>query len=73
MPQVILLAVLGAGLYAGIRALARVGEHVAAELKNREDALRQRAAAKAATGSEDRSTLEFDPKSGVYKPADRKV
>ena len=73
MPQVILLAALGAGLYAGIRALARVGEHIAAELKSREDALRKRAAAKATSGSKDLGTLEFDPKSGVYKPVNRQI
>ena len=73
MPQVILLAAIGAGLYAGFRALARVGEHLAAELRLREEAVRQRATAKAATGSKNLGTLEFDPKSGVYKPVDRRV
>ena len=71
MPQVFLLAALGAGLYAGYRALARMGEHVAAELKRSEDAVRQRAAAKATARGKDLGTLEFDPKSGVYKPVIR--
>ena len=70
MPQVFLLAALGAGLYAGYRALLRAGEKMAAELKRSEDEVQQRTAPRA-TGPQhekDLGTLEFDPRSGVYKP-----
>ena len=68
MPQVVLLAAIGAGIYAGYRALLRAGERLAAELKRSEDEMRQRAAAAA---EKDLGTLEYDPRSGVYKPAER--
>jgi hypothetical protein len=65
MPQVVLLAAIGAGVYAGYRALLRAGERFAAELKRTEDEARQRATA----GPEKNlGTLQFDPQSGVYKP-----
>ena len=69
MPQVVLLAAIGAGVYAGYRALMRAGERFAAELRRSEDEARQRAA----MGPEkDLGTLEFDPRSGVYKPVSKK-
>ena len=70
MPQVLLLAALGAGLYAGYRALVRASVAMTAELKRSEDELRQRAAAQRPGRSDEKDlgTLEFDPRSGVYKP-----
>jgi hypothetical protein len=68
MPQVVLLAALGAGLYAGYRALLRASERFAEEIKRREEDLRTRAAGGA---EKDLGTLEFDPMSGVYKPVSK--
>ena len=68
MPQVVLLAAIGAGVYAGYRALMRMGERVAAELKRGEDELRQKAAAAA---EKDLGPLEYDPGRGVYRPVTR--
>lgn len=66
MPQVILLAAIGAGIYAGFRALVRAGENFAAELKRGEDEVRARAAQ--AGAEKDLGTLEYDPVSRLYKP-----
>ena len=43
MPQLVVLAVVGAGLYAGYRWFARASERIAAEVRRTEDELRQRA------------------------------
>ena len=66
MPQVILLAAIGAGIYTGVRALMRITQAMAEELRRKEADARQRASAPA--GEKDLGTLEFDPRSGVYKP-----
>jgi hypothetical protein len=66
VPQVIVLALLGAGLYAGHRWLARTSHEIAAELHRAEDALRQSPAGRPL--EKDLGTLEYDPASGVYKP-----
>lgn len=68
MPQVVLLAAIGAGLYAGYKALMRAGERLAAELKRTEDEASQHAANAA---QKDLGTLQYDPRSGVYKPVTR--
>ena len=68
MPQVILLAALGAGLYAGMRALVRIGEQFAGDLKRNAEAVRQGAGARAPVGQKDGGTLEYDAASGVYRP-----
>ena len=74
MPQFFILAAIGAGLYAGYRVLANAAAAMAADMKRGEDEARQRAAARHAAspaGEKDLGTLEFDPRSGVYKPVDR--
>ena len=74
MPQFILLAMAGAGLYAGMRALARASAQFAADMKRGEDALRQQNQARQAAQRSPEAaaiTLELDPESGVYKPAKR--
>ena len=68
MPQVMLLAAIGAGVYAGYRALMRAAERLAAELTRTEAEARQRAESVA---QKDLGTLEYDPRSGVYKPVTR--
>ncbi len=70
MPQVILLAAIGGALYAGYRAIARVSEAMTAELRRAEElaALKRAQNTGDGTAARDLGTLEFDPKSGVYKP-----
>jgi hypothetical protein len=63
VPQVIALALLGAGVYAGFRWLTRAATAMTADLRRTED----EAAAKARI-EKDLGTLEYDPASGVYRP-----
>jgi hypothetical protein len=71
MPQVLLFAAIGGALYAGYRAIARVSEAMTAELRRAEEAARQRAENAGASSARDLGTLEYDPRSGVYKPAEK--
>lgn len=68
MPQVIALALLGAGLYAGYRWLARAAGEIGAEMRRAEDEVAQAAAARI---EKDLGALELDQASGVYRPAKR--
>ena len=68
MPQVIALALLGAGLYAGYRWFARTAGEIGAEMRRAEDELTQKATGRI---EKDLGALEFDPASGVYRPAKR--
>lgn len=70
MPQVVGLVLIGAGLYAGYCWLAGAAERVSAEMRRAEEELRRRSA-EAMGEPRDLGRLEYDPKSGVYKPADR--
>ena len=70
MPQVIFLALLGAGAYLGVRAVMRVSQQFAADLKRGEDAARVRTPEPPRNGD---AMLELDPASGVYKPVKRKT
>ena len=72
MPQLIAVALLGAGLYAGYRWLARAGKEIADELERAESDLLRRAAATSGTRAKDMGRLEYDPVSGVYSPVDRR-
>ena len=68
MPQVIALALLGASLYVGYRWFARVAGGIGARIEHAEDELRppsQRPIEK------DLGALEYDPATGVYRPAQR--
>ena len=68
MPQLIVLALAGAGLYAGYRWLWRPARMVVAEVRRAEDELR-RAAARSV--EKDMGRLEYDPRTGVYRPVRR--
>jgi hypothetical protein len=59
------LALLGAGLYAGYRWLARAARDMAATLQRAEGELRQ-----PSEGPREKNlgTLKYDPASGVYRP-----
>ena len=69
MPQVIALALLGAGLYAGYRWFTRAASEIGAEHAAR----RGRGARQKAAGRIEKNlgALEYDPASGVYRPAKR--
>jgi hypothetical protein len=68
MPQLMIAAVLGAGLYAGARFVARVAQKMADEARRTQDDLMRQA-----TGAVEKNlgNLEYDPASGVYRPAKR--
>ena len=66
MPQVIALALLGAGLYVGYLWFARTAGEIGAEMRRAEDELTQKATGRI---EKDLGALEFDPASGVYRPA----
>ncbi len=67
MPQVVALALLGAGLYAGYRWLTRTTREFAAQMQRAEEEVRQ----EAAPGRIEKNlgALEYDPAAGVYRPA----
>ncbi len=66
MPQLIVLALVGAGLYAGYRWYSRTVKEVTAQIRRTEDELLRRAAGTAL--EKDMGVLEYDPASGVYRP-----
>ena len=70
MPQLIALTLVGAGLYAGYRWLAKEVRR-AVEAADRERAEIARRAAEAARGPRDLGALEWDDEARVYKPARR--
>lgn len=69
MPQLAVLALLGAGLYAGYRWYERTAQRIASEIRRTEDELRRRAMGDAI--EKDLGALEYDPASGVYRPVNR--
>ena len=70
MPQLFAIALVGAACYTGYRMLARLSAQMSADLKRAQDELKRRTtAATGKTSEKDLGVLEFDPKSGVYKPA----
>ncbi len=66
MPQLMVLALVGAGIYAGYRWLWRPARMIAAEVRRAEDRTRR-----ARSLEKDMGTLEYDPISGVYRPVRR--
>jgi len=69
VPQLVVLAMVGAGLYVGYRWLSRSAREIAAEVRRAEDELRARAPGGAI--EKDMGRLEYDPASGVYRPTRR--
>jgi hypothetical protein len=69
VPQLVILALLGAGVYAGYRWLARASREIAAELRRTQEELHR--GSSPAQVERDLGSLEYDPKSGVYRPAKR--
>lgn len=69
MPQVIALALLGAGLYAGYRWVTRATREIADRMQRTDEALRQEA--NAGRIEKNLGALEYDPVAGVYRPVRR--
>jgi type II secretory pathway component PulJ len=68
MPQLVIFALIGAGIYAGYRWLAHTSEAITAAMRRAEDESRQRASGQI---EKDLGALEYDPASGVYRPVKR--
>jgi hypothetical protein len=68
--QLIALALVGAAVYAGYRWLWRPARLIVAEVRRAEDELRRRAPA-GRTYAKDMGRLEYDPRTGVYRPSRR--
>jgi hypothetical protein len=69
VPQLMVLALVAAGIYAGYRWLWRPVRMIAAEVRRAGDELRRAGV----RGSEkDMGALEYDPISGVYRPVRRR-
>lgn len=66
MLHVVGLVLLGAGMYAGYRAVVRVAGRMREELERAEDEARRPAAVE-----KDLGALEYDPANGVYRPRPR--
>jgi hypothetical protein len=66
MPQLIVVALVGAGFYAAYRWMTRASEAITGELRRAEEELRQRTP----DGRIEKNLgrLEYDPASGVYRP-----
>lgn len=67
MPHLVGLMLIGAGLYAGYRALAHVAGRMTDEIRHAEAEVRVRPIQEKHMG-----TLEYDPVSGVYRPVNRR-
>lgn len=63
MPHVLALVVAGAGIYAGLKFLARLGREAAAQARSG-----NRAAASGGRATKDLGQLDRDPSTGVYRP-----
>ena len=65
VPQFFVLALVGAGLYAGYRWLTQATQQITVDVSTAEDELRRRASAAL---EKDMGALEYDPATGVYRP-----
>jgi len=67
VPQLIVLALVGAAIYAGYRWLWRPARLIVAEVRRAEYEMRRTAAGRAY--AKDMGRLEYDPRTGVYRPS----
>jgi hypothetical protein len=65
----VVLALLGAGAYVGYRLIQRAAREIAAELRRAREELRGGSVPRQV--ARDLGSLEYDAKSGVYRPAKR--
>ena len=68
VPQFFVLALVGAGLYAGYRWLTQATQQITVDVRTAEEELRRRAAGAL---EKDMGALEYDPTTGVYRPTQR--
>jgi hypothetical protein len=68
MPQLVLLAAVGAGAYAGYRWLRRAAAQMQADFKAAEVEVKEQAGAARAKNL---GALEYDPVTGQYRPSPR--
>lgn len=68
MPPLVLLVIAGAGCYAGYKLFAKLIKQAATPGREETERVRREARA-AAGGVRDLGELEWDEKSGVYKPS----
>ena len=69
MPQLIVIALIGAAFYAAYRWMRQASDAVTAELSRAEDELRRRTAG--GRIEKDLGRLEYDPATGIYRPQKR--
>ena len=69
MPQLIVIALIGAGFYAAYRWMRQASDAITAELNRAEDEHRRRAGG--GRVEKDLGRLEYDPTTGVYRPQER--
>lgn len=67
MPPLIVLAIAGAGVYAGYKLFTKLVEQAATPAKSDAEARKAQAAARAGE-PKDLGGLEWDPQSGAYRP-----
>jgi hypothetical protein len=65
VPQLFVLAVVGAGLYAGYRWLTQGTQEITVDVRTAEEELRRRASGAL---EKDMGALEYDAATGVYRP-----
>jgi hypothetical protein len=68
MPQLLLLAAAGVGIYAGLRWATRELNRVADAARHAETDLQRAARAREANAPKNLGELEWDAANGVYKP-----
>lgn len=68
MPQLVVVALAGAGLYLGARWASRQIARLAEEAERAAADMRRRAEAQRAEHARDLGTLELDTRSGQYRP-----
>jgi hypothetical protein len=69
MPQLIVVALIGAGVYAAYRWMRQASAAITAELNRAEDELQRRSAG--GRVEKDLGRLEYDAATGVYRPQKR--
>jgi hypothetical protein len=72
MPQVIGLMLIGAGVWAGYKALSQAVARIAADLASSDEDARRQQERAARRAEKDLGTLVYDPESGVYRPQNAK-
>jgi hypothetical protein len=68
MPHLVGLVLIGAGVWAGYKAVLRLSQRATTELRRAEDEMRRKATQAA---EKDLGALQLDPETGVYKPTPR--